>query len=120
MKMGFVTVYTDKMDETVEFYTKVLNFEIQRSFSPRPGMTITFLSDKSGSVLEFIMDSETPKYEGRGLSIGFHVDDMNQTLEHLKKHNVEIVFGPIDMPNGVKLLHAKDLNGLELGFVQEK
>jgi len=119
MNMSFVTVYTEKMAETIEFYTKVMGFEVQRQFSPRPGMEIAFLADQSGSVLEFIMDAETPRYEGRGISIGFNVEDMDETFKLMNDNNVEIVFGPIEMPNGVKLLHAKDLNGLELGFVQE-
>lgn len=120
MNISFVTVYTDRMEESIEFYTKIFSFKVVRSYSPKPGMDITFLEDDNGAVLEFIQEESTPKYEGKGISIGFQVNDIRRTYEHLKKHNVVIVNGPIEMPNGVKLMQAIDLNGLELGFVEVK
>jgi len=119
MKMGFITVNTTKLEESIEFYTRIMGFKVQRSFSPRPGMTLTFLTDDSDVLLEFISGEGIEAYQGKGLSLTFDVKDINNTYNHLKKHNVQITFGPTEMPNGVKLLNAKDINGLELGFIQE-
>ena len=54
----------------------------------------------------------------RGISLGFYVADMEQTLALLQENQVEIVSGPHLMKNGVKLLNARDINGVDLGFVQ--
>ena len=119
MKMGCVTVNTAKMEESIEFYTRIMGFKVKRSFSPRPDMTITFLKDDSDVLLEFISGEGIEAYQGKGLSLTFDVKDINHAHKHLKNHNVEITFGPMEMPNGVKLLNAKDINGLELGFIEE-
>lgn len=118
MKIGFITVYTNKLKESVDFYTNIFGFKILRNFSPKPGMEITFLTDEDGALLEFIQEENTPKYVGKGISIGFEISDIYKTLEMLKENNVQIIHEPIEMPNGTKIFHAIDLNGLELSFVQ--
>ena len=77
------------------------------------------MDDQHGHQIEFIKDIKELPYSGSGLSLGFYVDDIKQTAEHLENHGVEILFGPFTMPSGVKLLHARDNNGLELGFVEQ-
>jgi len=55
------------------------------------------------------------------MKIGFvtvHVEDLEKTVAHLKKHGVAIVYGPQTMPSGVTLLQAVDPNGLGMTFVQ--
>ena len=44
--------------------------------------------------------------------------NIKQTAAHLENHKVEILYGPLTLDSGVKLLHARDNNGLELGFVE--
>ncbi|HSQ34502.1 MAG TPA: VOC family protein, partial [Candidatus Binatia bacterium] len=74
--------------------------------------------DQHGHQIEFIKDIKELPYSGSGLSLGFYVDDITKTAEHLENHHVEILFGPFTTPSGVKLLHARDCNGLELNFVE--
>jgi lactoylglutathione lyase len=119
MNLSFVTINVKNIDETVTFYRDVLGFKVTRSFSPQPGMNITFMEDGSGHLLEFIGNDKGDTYCGKGISLGFYIDDMKQVVEHLKRHNVEILYGPVKTPSGVELLHAKDINGVELGFVRQ-
>jgi len=118
MKISFITIYTNDIEASVKFYEDVLDFKVVRKFSPQPHMEIIFMDDKHGNQIEFINDKKVKPYEGCGLSIGFYVDDIEKIEKHLKNKNVEIVFGPVTMPSGVKIIHAKDINGVELGFVQ--
>ncbi len=118
MKIGFVTIHVSNMKRTVEFYEKVMGFSVIRQFQAGPQVEIIFVDDGYGNRLEFI--SGTGKtVETKGLSIGFKVEDIEKTHEHLKNNGVKILFGPHTMPSGVKLLNALDINGVELGFVQE-
>jgi lactoylglutathione lyase len=103
----------------VAFWEKVLGFRVERRFSPRPGMEIAFLADGSGGRVEFIEEADKPAYSGSGISVGFRVPDAAQAAAFLAAQGVEIAYGPIAMPSGVKLLGARDPNGLELGFVEE-
>jgi lactoylglutathione lyase len=119
MKMEYVTVRTKDLPGSIAFYEKILGFKVSRRFSPRPGMEIAFLSDGSGGQVEFIQGDGEPAFSGKGISLGFRVEDIEKTAGTLKREGVEIVLGPLTMPNGVRLLGARDPNGLDLGFMQE-
>jgi lactoylglutathione lyase len=118
MKINFITIHTSDLDKSVDFYRRVLGMQVSRRFSPRPGMEIAFM-DGSGMQVEFIRDDQTPPFSGSGISLGFYVHDMEKTVAHLREHQVEILSGPTTMKNGVRLLQARDGNGVELGFVQQ-
>jgi lactoylglutathione lyase len=118
MKIGFITVYTIDIQKSIDFYERVLGFTVSRRFSPSAGIEIAFMDDGHGQQIEFIKDLKELPYSGSGLSLGFYVENITKTLAHLEGHGVEILFGPLTMESGVKLLHARDSNGLELGFVE--
>ena len=118
MKIGFVTIHVSNMKKTVEFYEKVMGFSVVRQFQAGPQVEIVFVDDGYGNRLEFISGTNRT-VEAKGISIGFKVENIEKTYEHLKNNGVKIIFGPEDMPSGVKLLNALDINGVELGFVQE-
>lgn len=119
MTYNLVTVHVKDMAKSVRFYQDVLGFTIERSINPAPGMSITFLRDDAGHELEFITDASTAPYSGKGISIGFYVKDIYATEKMLKSKNVQIVSGPVELKSGVKLLGSMDINGLELGFIQQ-
>jgi len=119
MNLSFVTIYTDRIQESVDFYTKVMGFKIQRELQPAPGRHIVFLEDERGSTLEFLTDPKVGNFVGKGISLGFTVEDIEATLKHLKENNVKILSEPISLPSGIKLMSACDLNGVVIGFVQE-
>jgi lactoylglutathione lyase len=118
MKIDFVTIHVADIERSVEFYHRVLGMQVSRRFSPRPGMEIAFMGG-AGTQLELIHDDKAAPFQGSGISLGFYVTDMDRTVAHLKESGVEILHGPVAMKNGVKLLSARDLNGLDLGFVQQ-
>lgn len=118
MKIDFVTIHVADIERSIKFYNRVLGLQVSRRFSPRPGMEIAFMGG-SGTQLEFIHDEMVPAFKGSGISLGFYVADMEQTQALLQENQVEIVSGPHLMKNGVKLLNARDINGVELGFVQQ-
>ena len=117
MRIGFVTIHVEDLERTIAFWREVMGFTIARRFRAGPKVEIAFMDDGGGHKLEFITGTGH-KVGGDGFSVGFDVEDMDATVAHLEKHGVEIVYGPQTMPSGVTLLHAKDLNGLELTFVQ--
>jgi lactoylglutathione lyase len=118
MNIGFLTIHVRDINASVEFYEKVLGMKVTRRFSPRPGMEIVFLSDDKGGTVEFIGNEKEKVFSAEGLSLGFYIEDMDKTVAHLKAHNVPILYGPTTTPDGTKLLSARDINGMELGFVQ--
>ncbi len=67
--------------------------------------------------IELLSKVEIEEHGHSNISIGFEVDDINSTKEHLEHNGVKIVEGPVKVHN-VFLLHAVDPNGIKLGFVQ--
>jgi len=118
MKIDFVTIHVEDIERSITFYNRVLGMQVSRRFSPRPGMEIAFMGG-SGVQVEFIHEDQAPPYKGSGISLGFYVADMERTLALLHENQVEIVSGPHVMKSGVKLLSARDINGVDLGFVQQ-
>ncbi|PKN45398.1 MAG: glyoxalase [Deltaproteobacteria bacterium HGW-Deltaproteobacteria-17] len=117
MQLSFVTIHVEDLDKTIEFYRAVLGFEVERRFKAGPRVELAFVNDGHGGVLEFITGTGRV-VETRGLSLGFIVEDLEKTAEHLRARDVVILHGPETTPGGVKLLNARDLNGVELGFVE--
>jgi lactoylglutathione lyase len=118
MTINFITIHVADLERSIQFYNRVLGMQLSRRFSPRPGLEIAFMGG-SGVQLELIHEDSVPAYKGAGISLGFYIADMEQTLAMLKENEVEIVSGPHLMKNGVKLLNARDINGVDLGFVQQ-
>ncbi len=119
MEISFITVSTTDIDGSIAFYEKILDFKKARRFSPAPGMEIAFVEDQRGHQIEFIRDGRGTTFSGTGISIGFFVKNVDEVKKHLEKHGVEILYGPVTTGGGVRLLHARDINGLTLGFVQQ-
>ena len=118
MNIGFITIPVNSLEDTIKFYKEVMDFEVVTRFGSPPNIEIAFMADKKGNQLEFIQRSgEKIQHDGL-ISIGFNVEDIESTAEYLRSRHVEITEGPITLPSGVKLLHAHDLNGVALGFVQ--
>lgn len=118
MNISFVTIPVSSLEDTIKFYNEVMAFDVVARFNAGPQIEIAFMADKNGNQLEFIQrGSEKIVHDGL-ISIGFYVEDIKATEDYLRKHSVDITDGPITLPSGVKLLHAKDLNGVALGFVQ--
>jgi lactoylglutathione lyase len=118
MKINFITIHTVDLEKSIAFYHQVLDMQVSRRFSPRPGLEIAFM-DGTGLQVEFIHDDQSPPYSGTGISLGFYVADMDKTVAHLKNNQVVILSGPLTMKNGTRLLQARDCNGVDLGFVQQ-
>lgn len=120
MHMSFVTITVRNMEESLRFYTDILELREVKRFSPQTGVNIVFLEDDEGGRIELI------EHEGVGykeemkpnISVGFEVDDLDSVIEMLKEKNIDISRGPMQVPSGEKFLFIKDPNGVEIEFIQ--
>ncbi|MDO5410332.1 MAG: VOC family protein [Lachnospiraceae bacterium] len=113
MKMMHITIHTAKLKESVEFYCSILNFSIQESFQAAGGKSITFLKSEDSDVRIELIADEKQAYNGAGLSIGFHAEDIDETYEALKQKGLQpsAIISPnphtrfffIEDPNGVSI-----------------
>lgn len=122
MKIGFTTIRVKDMEESLKFYTELLELKEVSRFSPQKGVDIVFLKDEDNNMIELIKDSSADKLEGSKaasvVSIGFKVNSLNEIVKKIKSKNIKILRGPIEVPSGERFIFIKDPNGVEIEFIE--
>ena len=122
MKFLWTTIYVKNMDESIAFYSDLLELKVINRFQPMPGIEITFMGNgESGETLvELLADnSKTDIKHTDSIVIGFAVNSVNEMIEVVKKKNIPIYVGPIKTPTSV-FFDIKDPNGLSIQFFEQK
>lgn len=126
--MDHIGILTNDLQRSVEFYTDVLGFSISVKME-MDGLTIIFV-EKEGSKIELMGYKNVPKRrENIQLEMGdnslpindhitFSVDDMEATVDELRKKNVTFDMDPIQLEGGIKMASFKDPNGLLIELVE--
>lgn len=135
MSSGFRFIYTGirvkDMEESVRFYTEVLGMVIVEPLQktmPTKGSVVTLKSANSEQLLELNYYEEGSQYNspyinGEDLDhIAFDVEDLEATIEELKRQGVEVVVEPYQIGReiGWKEAYVKDPNGIWIEFLQRK
>jgi len=119
MKVGFITIHVENLEESVGFYKNVFGLVEVRRFSPQKGVNIVFLKDEEMGLIELIENNHmTEVNEGSLVSIGFNIVDLNEVLKRLREKDIEIIRGPIEVPSGEKFVFIKDPNGVEIELIE--
>jgi catechol 2,3-dioxygenase-like lactoylglutathione lyase family enzyme len=103
-RIDHVEIVTNQLDQTVQFYTKVLGFRVKardRIESSGLGVPIDLVClDLGGTVIELISYQgapidPAPEREHLGYRmIALEVDDMQKTADYLRNKGVDIIWGP--------------------------
>ncbi len=54
MNIDFITIFTDKLQESIQFYTDVLDFTIMREADAGNGVKLVFLTDTVPKFYKFM------------------------------------------------------------------
>jgi len=122
MKLSFVTISVKNMEESLKFYTEIIGLNVLKSFSPQPGVNITFLKDKDGGIVELIEYGDKSQASQDSIksivSIGFSVEDLDKEMKILEEKNISIIRGPIKVPSGERFIFIEDPNGVEIELIE--
>lgn len=120
MIQKYTTIIVRNLEESLKFYTEVLGLVKVNKFSPEEGVTISFLKDSESNLIELLEDKNLLEEDFREsrVSIGFGVEDLDDTLKTLKEKGIEIIREIIETPGDGKLAFIKDPNGVEIGINQ--
>lgn len=123
MNIKFITITVKNLEESLNFYKEILGFKEVRRMNPMEGVKIAFLEDENSGTIELIENEEISKaydvLKESMLSIGFGVENINEKIDELKNKKINIIRGPIEVPDGSKLAFIKDPNGIEIEFIEE-
>lgn len=84
MKFLWSTLNVKNLDESIEFYSEILNLKVTRKFEAGNGTSIAFLGDGETQI-ELISSNNSDISIGEDISWGFEVDSLEDTIEFLKK-----------------------------------
>lgn len=121
MELNSVVIRTKEMEQSIDFYEKVLHFTFETLMSASPGKQIAFLTDpKSGMHLELIYNEHAKVVSETRMSLTVRVEQIGEAEKYLRSKNVRIVTSPRTVKDGKKILTAVDPNGVEIDFIEFK
>jgi len=113
-KLTHVRANVSNLSKAIEWYEAVLGFECTRADINDQWQYADFAND-GGAVFAIAVDANVPSH-GR---FNFDVDNADALWEKLK--DKASIIQPIEtMPYGTRKFTIADLDGNELGFVQQK
>lgn len=120
MIQKYTTIIVKDLEESLDFYINIIGLKKVNKFSPESGVTISFLKDEESNLIELLEDKNLPEedFKESRVSIGFGVDNLDETLKRLKENGFETIKDTIETPGDGKLAFIKDPNGVEIGLNQ--
>ncbi len=121
MSLCWVTLSTDKMDESLKFYTEIAGLNVDSRFSPDENTDIAMLGNPDSAKVELLHRKGcTPAKNSEGISIGLRVGSLDKIIETVKRKGIPISSGPVCLASGMKFFMVSDPNGVTVQFVEEK
>jgi catechol 2,3-dioxygenase-like lactoylglutathione lyase family enzyme len=113
-----LTIPTTRLDESVAFYTRVLQFAVSKRYDRPGGVVLVFLDHSSGFTVEFVAGPAIPAGEvGAGAPVlTFMAGDFLDITSRLTAANLPVPKA-IDLSNGISMLRFHDPNGVVISFV---
>ena len=114
MKFAHITISVKDLDESLNFYEKILGFPITRRF-PAGDHDIVFLGN-GDTEIELIPSPAEVSFS-QDLSLGFQVDSVPDCMAFLQEKGFDV--GELIQPNpGVRFFFTSDPNGVRVQFVE--
>ncbi len=118
MKYCWCTIQVRDLEQSLKFYQNILNLRLNRRFTSPDGSVIAFLSDGESADVELIYSEKSTKYEGKGISLGFKVPDLDAALAEVKAKGIADIKGPFKVGGGTQFFYIKDPDDLDIQIVQ--
>ncbi len=119
MKIDFITIFTNNISESIDFYSDILGFTVTSTVDAGNGVTLVFLTDGNGGNIELIDQGvERPAAQNCPVALTIKVDSIEMAIELTTSKEITPALGPKTMENGIKILHIKDPSGVTINFVE--
>jgi lactoylglutathione lyase len=116
--IAHVTVTTENMQETIDFYQWLLELPIASKISMGNGGEIVFFGKPEETKFEVIYQPDTKVKAADGVTIGFAVDSIKDKIDLLDSRNVP--HSPVISPTPhASFCFFTDLNGVRIQLFEE-
>ena len=118
-KLNWITLRVRNLEASIHFYHNQLGLTVQRRFESR-GRQIAMLGlgGTSETSLELIEGSEQVLKQDAGISIGYEVMSLEETMEHLAEMQIPILRGPVEPNPRLRFIYIADPDGFEVQLAE--
>lgn len=118
MQMVHVTIQTQYLEKSIEFYQTVLRLNIIRRMK-NSNQRIVFLADSKEDTCIELVENLNESYNGSGISLGFATNNIQNLYDQLSNQNINL--SKIISPNPhTQFFFTQDPNGVKIQFIQQK
>lgn len=121
-KVDYIMTMVENMGRSIEFYRDVLGLPVKFSSDGWTEFDTggTTLALHAGGKPNKNASTQEPHKDTAGTcSIGFNVDDVQETYDYLRSKGVKFTLPPTNRQNeGILLAVAQDPDGLDISFAQ--
>ena len=119
MNMVWVTLQVSSLDESLAFYNGKLGLPVSRKIE-REDVKIVFLGEEADAKVELIWRGGGKVEDaGKGISVGFMVEELEALLERLAG-TVSEIEGPFSPNPGMSYYRVKDPDGYTVQLCTQK
>ena len=111
----WTTINTDVLESSILFYKDVVGLPVVRRFKTGDG-EIAFLGQEGATLIELIQTSAPAPKVGQGISLGFAVESLEETLTMLAEMGIKIESGPFQPNESIRFFYVLDPNGVRIQF----
>ena len=124
MKFDHMAFQVSDIDRSIEFYVSKLGFKLRfQSVNNEEKEAYAFHPNPRSAVIELIQDLSSP-FKKREITKPFcphfcmEIDDMKKGLESLKKNNINIIKGPLEVKGEETWVYFADPDNNVLEYIQ--
>jgi len=122
--INHIGINVKDIDSSLAFYTDVIGLKVQKTVK-MDDCTIVYLLMPNGERIELFdyygrnKDIDLQESQVGYRHIAIEVDSVDEWEAHLRRNNVPIMFGSIDLADlGVRVLLFKDPSGVDIEFCE--
>ncbi len=120
MNFCWVTINVQDIEKSTAFYNEIVGLTVKRKMNPMPGVEIAFLaSEEDKTEIELIMNKKQGSTSFAGLSFGFYVKSLDETIKRLNMKGVTEIERPFQPIPAMKFIFIKDPDGAKVQFIEK-
>ena len=122
MKFLWTSLFVRDLDQSIRFYTTLVDLKVLRRFPAGPQREIVFLGNgiEGETLVELLSEKgRTTSAPGQDFSIGFDVASLDVMLEKVKAYGIPVAGDLVETP-AMRYFCVKDPDGLMVQFFQQK